>query len=82
MRRWSSGRLKGDSPEQMAGRYRNSVTYERNGETLTVGEWAERAGLRADVVRYRLSAGWTLDEAMQTPPYTRRGKHATEEATQ
>jgi hypothetical protein len=35
-----------------------------NGETLTIRQWAARIGLSAQVVRYRLDAGWPMAEVL------------------
>lgn len=38
-----------------------------NGETLCVTEWAERLGIKPDVIRKRLRTGWTVEEIIRTP---------------
>jgi len=44
-----------------------------NGETLCLSEWAERQGFNEGIILYRLSHGWTPEEAILTPvrPITR-----------
>lgn len=38
------------------------------GESKTLTEWAEKAGLRFDTLSYRIDKlGWSLDEALTTP---------------
>lgn len=41
--------------------------YELDGESLTLGEWAKRAGLRRETLRYRVEHGWDLRRALTTP---------------
>lgn len=41
------------------------ITYA--GETLTVGEWAERFGLPRRALYYRIRNGWPLEKAFTTP---------------
>ena len=42
------------------------ITYE--GETLTVSEWARRIGCITNSIEYRLRKGWSLKDALTTPP--------------
>lgn len=41
------------------------------GETLCVAEWAERIGIRQDILLWRLDRGWTAGAALLTPVETR-----------
>lgn len=42
-----------------------SLTYE--GQTLTLSEWAEKIGIRVDLIRSRLAAGWDVKDVLNTP---------------
>jgi hypothetical protein len=42
-------------------------TLSYNGETRTLREWAQRMGVSHQVLRYRLDAGWAVEEALSTP---------------
>lgn len=39
------------------------------GETKTVREWAEIAGIGHDVLRGRLRRGWTMEQTLSTPKF-------------
>lgn len=41
------------------------ITY--NGETRTASQWAEIAGISADLFRGRLYRGWSVERALSTP---------------
>lgn len=43
---------------------------------VNVSKLARAAGLAPTVVHNRLKMGWTMDEALKTPKYGRRAKHA------
>lgn len=48
---------------------------EYNGETKQLIEWAECFGIKYTTVRERLRRGWTVEEALSTPPSTHRQLH-------
>jgi hypothetical protein len=48
-------------------RARSKAKIEWRGECLTIGEWAERIGITAQSLRYRLNAGWDKGRAMTEP---------------
>ena len=50
---------------------RKAITF--NGESLTIPQWAKRYNLSARNVRYRLKAGWTIEDAL-TAPHTGIGR--------
>lgn len=37
------------------------------GETLCLSEWEERTGIKQELIRYRLKAGWAPDRAVSVP---------------
>lgn len=47
-----------------------TVTFQ--GETHTVSEWARRTGPPSNVLHYRVSAGWSIEDAFTTPVKKRR----------
>lgn len=52
--------------EQQRNRRNNRlVTY--NGQSLTIGEWAERIGMKYGMLRSRIYAGWSPERALTTP---------------
>lgn len=46
---------------------RNNHLIEYNGETKTIAQWAEIAGLKRRVLTQRISSGWDIEKAMNTP---------------
>ncbi len=53
-----------------------SVRYSHDGEALTIGEWADRTGFCEHMIRKRLRTGWSIEQAVSTPP-TPRGNRRT-----
>ena len=53
--------------EQQSNR-RVSVLIEYDGLTLTLSEWARRANLSRSSIKRRLEKGWTIEDALLTPP--------------
>ena len=45
-----------------------------DGQVRAVGLLAKQVGMHPDTVIWRLTQGWSLDEALSTPPLTRRKK--------
>lgn len=60
------------SEQQRNRRDNHRLTF--NGETLCLVEWAERYGLQALTLYYRIKKGWPVSEAITTPVGLRR-KH-------
>ena len=48
------------------------VTY--NEKTQTIAQWAEEVGIMYDTLSRRLSHGWSVEEALTTPPGGKRKK--------
>ena len=49
---------------------RNNHYITFNGETKTMAEWTEIAGFGRSVIEHRLSRGWSVESALQTPMQT------------
>lgn len=45
------------------------------GETLTLSQWADRSGFRADTISNRLENGWLPDDAVTVAPVRSRNRH-------
>ena len=39
-----------------------------NGITQSIGKWAKNRGISPSTLRYRLETGWTVRDALETPP--------------
>jgi hypothetical protein len=66
---YEPGNIRWATPTEQNRNQRTTHRYELNGESLTIGEWAERAGVKYELVASRvLRYGWPLDEALGTPP--------------
>jgi hypothetical protein len=53
--------------DQQSRNRRNNVYYELHGHRLTVSEWAEQSGIKANTIRERLKRGWNLEKAIFEP---------------
>lgn len=42
-----------------------------NGKTQTIAQWAKEMGYKASTIGMRLSYGWTIERAINTPLYNR-----------
>lgn len=56
------------TPQEQARNRRSCVFITINDKTMTLTEWAQHYGLRAGLVRRRLSEKWPVMQALQTPP--------------
>jgi hypothetical protein len=52
---------------------RNARTYEHDGKTRTLGQWADEVGLNVRTIRWRLHSGWSLALALNTASNARPG---------
>lgn len=57
-----------DSKQQARNWKRRNRTIAFNGESLTLGEWAERIGIARESLRDRFDGGWSIERALTTPP--------------
>lgn len=59
---------------------RNTKRLTVNGETKTLGEWADLTGMNYHTLSYRLRRGWSPEQALTTPPASSgSGAYRTEE---
>ncbi len=52
------------SPKEQSRNTSRNRFITHNGETLTLAEWGERAGVRAGLIGSRLKAGWPMEDAL------------------
>lgn len=64
---YEPGNVRWATPKEQSRNKRTNVRIEYQGETLTIAEWAERAGVPYRKLYQRLWEGWSLERAMQTP---------------
>lgn len=66
---YEPGNLKWSTSDEQNRNQRTTRRYELIGESRTLGEWADLAGVTRELVASRvLRYGWPLDEALGTPP--------------
>jgi len=51
---------------------RNNVWLEFNGKRQVIKDWANETGLHETTISYRLRQGWTVEEALTTPRWTKK----------
>lgn len=56
--------------KEQANNRRSNKLITHNGETLTVSQWADRAGLSQQAFNVRYNAGWTMDQILNTEKYS------------
>lgn len=55
-----------------------SQIIEYRGQIHTIADWSKITGLSRETIRRRLKNGWTIQEALDTPPIPRGyGRHYT-----
>jgi len=58
--RWATAKEQGSNTRRNV-----YITYKN--ETLTEAQWADRMGLSRSTLCYRLKAGWSVEDALETP---------------
>lgn len=66
-RDYEPGNVQWATAEMQRRNQRRSVRISIDGETLTVADWAQRMGIRARTIRYRLAHGWLPRDAVLKP---------------
>ena len=56
--------------KEQANNRRSNKLITHNGETLTVSQWADKAGLSQQAFNVRYNAGWTMDQILNTEKYS------------
>lgn len=58
--------------EKQAGNKRTNVFIEYNGEKKTIAEWSRVLGISRAMLQYRVKAGWTPEQCIETPKNERK----------
>lgn len=72
---YEAGNVRWATKLEQARNRRTSLVLAFNGERRTLAEWAERIGIRAGTLQFRLSHGWPIERALTTPVDTRKSHH-------
>ena len=64
------------TPREQANNRRSNRTIEHNGESRTLKQWADIAGMSLEAFKYRMDSGWDMEKALTTPArgYKRKEK--------
>lgn len=62
--KWATG-------TEQANNRRNNRVVEFNGESKTIAQWARHVGIGYSTLNNRIRVGWTVEEALSTPPLRR-----------
>lgn len=62
------GNIRWATVKEQNNKHCKNVVITFNGETKTRTQWAEAIGIPANTLKYRLQAGWPLEEAMTKKP--------------
>jgi hypothetical protein len=80
--RGAAGNCRWATPKQQARNTRTNVEIEHDGRRMCVSAWAAEMGLHHATLHHRLARGWSVAEALSTPPLSnsesgrRRGSRA------
>src|SRR5262249_22186306 len=64
---YTPGNVKWSTTKEQNNNRRSCRMLTFHGESLTVEQWAERFGMRADTIRHRLGRGWPVEMALTAP---------------
>jgi len=56
------------SDDPAAPRHHRGEVLTWNGDTLTLGEWSQRTGIRVKTLLQRCRKGWSVEQVLTTPP--------------
>ena len=63
-----SSRAANDDHSPDAPRYRRDDVLTWNSETLSLGAWSQRTGVRVETLLHRCRKGWSVERVLTTPP--------------
>jgi len=63
------------TPRQQQNNCRNTRVLTANGASLPIQEWGRRIGIPANVIKWRLSRGWTPERTVSEPKHGTGPKH-------
>jgi hypothetical protein len=66
-RGYEPGNVRWAAIAQQQSNRRDNRRIEHGGETMTLSEWARRAGIKPNTLFRRLQHGWTMERALQAP---------------
>lgn len=64
---YEPGNVRWATRREQARNTRMARLFTFNGETLAIGEWADRYGLHRPTLKHRLDSGWDVGKAITTP---------------
>jgi hypothetical protein len=78
---WTVERVLSAPVDPTAGRKKPSRLITHDGETRSLADWARHTGIRRHTISYRLRSGWSVAEALGTPPMPSRHKPPSADTT-
>ena len=64
---YSKDNCKWATRKEQANNRRTNVKLEYNGSVMTISQWADKVGLKKDVLKARIERGWSVERALTTP---------------
>lgn len=64
---YSKDNCKWATRKEQANNRRTNVKLEYNGKVMTISQWADKVGLKKDVLKARIERGWSVERALTTP---------------
>jgi len=69
---YEPGNCRWASRQEQGNNRRTNRIVEYGGKRLTISQWAELIKIDYEALRYRLDAGWSIKEALETPSRNER----------
>jgi hypothetical protein len=78
---YEPGNVRWETPTEQQNNLRSNHRITRNGETLTVKQWADRLGINDQTIHERIKRGWPIEKVLSSRKFKRTSRRTVRTQT-